>query len=427
MRDKLGMRRRADAIAHRARRAISAAWSTWSTMQAVYFDGDNGETGPRPRRFPPSWPSRVRQARQHMLESLSMYSDELMEMLLSEDEVPDELVHRVVRDAVHSAELTPVFLGSAYRNKGVQPLLDAVVRYLPSPLDRQISASATTTPGQSRAPAARSGEADRRHGLQDRRRSLRQLTFMRIYQGRSKRARTYYNQRTGRKERFSRIVRMHADKREDIDEAAAGDIVAVMGVDCASGDTYAAETEILHAGEHVRAGAGDQDRGHSAAAIATRTGSARRWPGSASEDPTLHVTTDEETGETLIAGMGELHLEMYVERIRREYKVEVEVGPPKVNYREAPTRRPSSTSGTRSRPAVRASMPTSSAAWSRCPRMRAETSCSRRTWSAAACPRSTSRRWKRASADCLAKGPVAGFPVVGVHGISERRLVSRGR
>ena len=123
-----------------------------------------------------------------------------------------------------------------------------------------------------------------------------QLTFMRIYQGTIDKGETYFNQRTGRKERFSRIVRMHADKREEIDEATAGDIVAVMGIDCASGDTYAARAEVLHAREHVRAGAGDQDRDRPASRDdADRLGKAlARFR---KEDPTFRVTTDEETAK----------------------------------------------------------------------------------------------------------------------------------
>jgi elongation factor G len=164
-----------------------------------------------------------------------------------------------------------------------------------------------------------------------------QLTFFRMYQGTVRKGETYVNQRTGRKERFSRIVRMHADKREEIDEARAGDIVAVMGVDCASGDTYAEKPgycslESMFIPDPVIQMAispqsrGDADRLSKALARFRK------------EDPTFNVRTDEETGEVIIAGMGELHLEIYIERIRREYKVAVEVGPPKVSYRESPTR-----------------------------------------------------------------------------------------
>jgi elongation factor G len=163
-----------------------------------------------------------------------------------------------------------------------------------------------------------------------------QLTFMRIYQGTVKKGSTYFNQRTSRKERFSRIVRMHSDKREEIDEAFAGDIVAVMGIDCASGDTYAEELkyctlENMFVPEPVI----------SVAVAATDRGSSEKL-GKAlqrfrKEDPTFRVATDEETAEVIISGMGELHLDVYVERIRREYGIECEVGAPKVSYRETPT------------------------------------------------------------------------------------------
>ncbi len=164
--------------------------------------------------------------------------------------------------------------------------------------------------------------------------SYGQLTFTRIYQGTIKKGEMYYNQRTGRKERFSRILRMHADKREEIDEAGPGDIVAVMGIDCASGDTFCSQPkmctlESMFVPEPViRMAVAPTQR-----ADADKMGKAlARFR---KEDPTFHVMSDEESGETLMAGMGELHLEIYVERIRREYKVEVEVGAPKVSYREA--------------------------------------------------------------------------------------------
>ena len=178
-----------------------------------------------------------------MLEALSMYSDELMEMLLAEEEVPQKLICDVMRTAVAQLEFTPVLFGSAYRNKGVQLLLDAVVRLLPSPLDCHTKAFAKDKEGHQQeiklmpdpelpTVAMAFKMVEDPYGT---------LTFMRVYQGRFAKGGTYVNQRTGRKERFSRILRMHADQREDIDEALAGDIVAVLGVDCASGDTYASE------------------------------------------------------------------------------------------------------------------------------------------------------------------------------------------
>ncbi|MCL6504397.1 MAG: GTP-binding protein, partial [Pirellulales bacterium] len=208
--------------------------------QAVYFDGPQGD---RVRRepIPQELAAESAQARQQMLESLSMYSDELMELLLAEEEVPEELVHRVVREAVQQQELTPVFLGSAYKNKGVQPLLDAVTRYLPSPLDRQVKARRYDQPDEFFTLAADPQAPCVAMAFKIVEDPYGQLTFLRIYQGTLRRGDTFYNQRTGQKQRVGRIVRMHADKREDIEEAAAGEIVAALGIDAASGDTLAPE------------------------------------------------------------------------------------------------------------------------------------------------------------------------------------------
>jgi len=305
------------------------------TNEAVSFDGPNGESVRR-EAIPAPLAEEARRARQHLLESLAMYSDRVLELLLAEKPVPEELVHQVIHDAVLGDQLTPVFLGSAYRNKGVQPLLDAVVRYLPSPAERQPKAFAHDDPSRE-IPLAPDPDAptvamafkivEDPYGA---------LTFMRIYQGRFVKGGTYYNQRSGRKERFSRIVRMHADERKEIESASAGEIVAVVGVDCASGDTYCSEyafctLQRMFVPEpviRIAVEAADRDgseRLHKAL---------RRF---CREDPTLQLATDDETGETILAGMGELHLDVYVERVRREYGVDVKVGPPKVSYREAPT------------------------------------------------------------------------------------------
>ena len=306
------------------------------TMKAAYFDGDNGETV-RLEEIPAGLKEAAAEARHAMLEALAMYSDSLMEKLLSEEVPTEDEIHAVVKAAVANQSITPVFCGSAYKNKGVQLLLDAIVRYLPNPLERKVVAKNWSNPDEkfdlepdpSKPLVAMAFKiVDDPYG---------QLTFMRLYQGTLKKGEAYINQRTSQKQRFSRIVRMHADKREEIDSAEAGDIVAVMGVDAASGDTYSAEAkyctlENMFVPEPVIKMAitptnrDGLDKLGKALQRFTR------------EDPTFRVATDEETGETLIAGMGELHLDIYVERIKREYKVEVEVGAPKVSYREAPTR-----------------------------------------------------------------------------------------
>ncbi|MBM4094196.1 MAG: elongation factor G [Planctomycetes bacterium] len=306
------------------------------SQRALYFDGDNGETV-RMEPIPANLEGTARAARTRMLEALAMYSDEMMELLLSEESVPDQLVHRVVRDAVQQQDATAVFLGSAYRNKGVQPLLDAVIRYLPSPSDRDVTARACDDPDQPMRLKADPDEPFVGMAFKIVDDAFGQLTFLRTYQGRIRKGETCVNQRTGKKERFSRIVRMHADKREEIEEAFPGDIVAIIGIDGASGDTYAAKPsycslESMFVPEPViqlavaPVNRGDVDRLGKALARFRK------------EDPTFRVTTDRETGEMLISGMGELHLEVYVERIRREYKVELKIGAPRVSYRESPTR-----------------------------------------------------------------------------------------
>jgi elongation factor G len=303
-------------------------------MQSLYFDGADGEKV-RVEEIPAEFVKDAESHRQQMLEALAMYSDELMELLLSEESISEELINEVARKACIQQGATPVFLGTAFRNKGVQPLLDAILQYLPSPLDREIRASDVADPDtkiQLHADPEKPFVGMAFKIMDD---PFGQLTFMRIYQGRITRGGTYINQRTGKSDRFSRIVRMHADKREEIDGASAGDIVAVMGIDCASGDTYTNQAKYCSLESMfipdpvIKIAVTPVSRADS-----EKLGKAlqrfRR------EDPTFRVNTDDETGEVLISGMGELHLEIYTERIRREYRVEVEVGAPKVSYREAP-------------------------------------------------------------------------------------------
>ncbi len=306
------------------------------TMKASYFDGSNGEKV-RVEEIPAELADQAFEARQHMLEGLSMYSDRLMELLLSEEAVSEELIHEVVREAVQTQDLTPVYMGSAYKNKGVQLLLDAIVRYLPAPVDRPIKAKKWDNPAEPFELTPDPAKPFVGMAFKIVEDPFGQLTFMRIYQGTIKKGDTLFNQRTSQKQRFSRIIKMHADKREEIDSAGPGDIVAVMGVDCASGDTYAAENkycslENMFVPEPVI---------KMAISPSSREGSDKLGKALArfrKEDPTFRVSTDEETSETVIAGMGELHLDIYVERIRREYGIEVEVGAPKVSYRESPTK-----------------------------------------------------------------------------------------
>ena len=306
------------------------------TQQALYFDGSNGENV-REEAIPAQLIEEAAEARRQMLEALSMYSDELMEVLLAEEEPSVELIHEVIHAAVVQLEFTPVFLATAYRNKGVQPLLDAVIRYLPSPADRKTIAHPHDDPQGEIALAPVDDGPTVAMAFKIVEDPYGTLTFMRIYQGTFAKGQQYFNQRTRRKERFSRIVKMHADQREEIEVAGPGEIVAVLGVDSASGDTYCSTfpyctLQSMYVPEPVIA----MSIIPTARDGADRLG--RALERFRKEDPTFCVSSDLESGETLIAGMGELHLEVYIERIRREFGVEVEVGAPKVNYREAPTR-----------------------------------------------------------------------------------------
>ncbi|MFQ5410898.1 MAG: elongation factor G, partial [Phycisphaerae bacterium] len=221
--------------------------------------------------------------------------------------------------------------------KGVQLLLDAMVRYLPSPLDREIFAldrdnDEAETPLDAHPEAPLVALAFK---LVDE--TFGQLTYMRIYQGRLVRGDKYINSRIGKPQRFGRILRMHADDREDIDSASAGDIVAIVGLDCVSGDTFCG-SGVRYSMESMHVMAPVISLAVSPQRTSDRDKMAKALNRFTKEDPTFHVSSDQETGQTLISGMGELHLEVYCERMRREYKCDLEVGRPKVSYRESPSR-----------------------------------------------------------------------------------------
>ena len=303
---------------------------------AIYFDGDNGEDVRR-EPIPADMTAAAERARQGMLEALSMLSDEIMALLLEEAEVPIELIHKTIREGTILQQICPVMIGSAYRNKGIQPLLEGITRYLPSPLDREVYAKDHSNLG-AELPLAPDPDAPLvAMAFKLVEEPFGQVTFMRIYQGTLAKGNFYYNTRQRRRTRISRILRIHADQKVDIDSASAGDIVAVMGVECATGDTYCSEgtdlsLESIYAAEPVIDLSIQPNKRADYDKLAKALHRFMR------EDPTFRVHVDKETSETIISGMGELHLEIYVERIRREYKVDCTVGAPKVSYREAPTK-----------------------------------------------------------------------------------------
>jgi elongation factor G len=306
------------------------------TMKAVYFDGAGGEIR-RVGEIPVHLQEQAQEKRQEMLEAVSMFSDELLEAIL-EDTVTPDLVQAAVRKGAIALKLTPVFLGSAYKNKGVQPLLDAVTAYLPDPtevlsqaldLDRdEAKITLTADPGGPFVALAFKLEETR----------FGQLTYIRIYQGSLRKGDTIVNRRTGRDVRVGRLVRMHANEMEDITESCGGDIVALFGIDCASGDTFTSEKikvamTSMHVPDpviHLTIKPKDRKMQANVAKALNRF---------TKEDPTFKTRVDEESGETIISGMGELHLDVYVERMKREYGAEVETGAPQVAYREAISRR----------------------------------------------------------------------------------------
>jgi len=299
-------------------------------MKAMYFDGDAGEKL-RVEEIPSELKAEAEARREVMLDAVSMFSEVLMEAIL-EDQVTPELIHDAVRTGVLNRELTPVFMGSAYKNKGVQPLLDAVLNYLPDPTQVENQATSIDTgedfvvdpdPEKPLLSLAFKLEVS----------PYGQLTYLRIYQGTLNKGDTMVNVRTGQKLKLGRLARMHANQMEDIEQAAAGDIVALFGVDCASGDTFTdgainASMTSIHVPEPVIKLA-VQPKDNKASANMSKA--LQRFT---KEDPTFRTYLDEETNDTIIAGMGELHLEVYVERMKREFNAEVRTGRPQVAYRE---------------------------------------------------------------------------------------------
>src|ERR1700749_4424649 len=283
---------------------------------------------------------RVAEAREHMLEELSKHDDELLEMLLEEQEIPVARIKRALRKATLEIQLTPVLCGSSFKNKGVQPLLDAVIDYLPSPLD--VPPVEGLEPDKSSdnggIPAHRDASDDDPFSalafkiMADP--YVGKLTYFRVYSGRLEAGARVLNVSTGRTERIGRILMMHANDREEVKEVFAGDIAAAVGIkQVATGDTLAApdrpiKLETIVFPEPVIKVAIEPKTKADQEKMSVALGRL------AEEDPTFQVRTNEETGQTEISGMGELHLEVLVDRMMREFKVEANVGRPQVSYRE---------------------------------------------------------------------------------------------
>ncbi|WP_288737647.1 elongation factor G [uncultured Enorma sp.] len=309
------------------------------TMTAWDFKADDkGMTYPEAMdAIPAEFEDIAAEKREELLDAAANFDDELMEMILEEAEIPVEKLKAAIRAGVLANELNPVLVGSAYKNKGVQELLDAVVDYLPSPLD--------VPPVEGTNPET--GETDTRKASDDEPFSalafkiatdpyVGKLTFFRVYSGHVDAGSYVVNATNGQRERFGRILEMNANDRVDVDGASTGDILAAVGLkNTTTGDTLCAEGhEIIL--ESMEFPDPVIDVAVEPKTKAEQDKMSIALTKLAEEDPTFQVRTNHETGQTIIAGMGELHLEIIVDRLLREFKVEANVGKPQVAYREAP-------------------------------------------------------------------------------------------
>jgi elongation factor G len=307
------------------------------SMKALFFDGSNGETV-RVEEIPESYRTAAEEGREALIDAATMFSDELTEAVLEEKAVTEDLLIAALRTGVLERGITPVFMGSAYKNKGVQPLLDAVTTLLPCPSDinnQALDLEAGETPVDLATDASKPTVAlafkleDGQYG---------QLTYVRVYQGKLTKGDTIINVRTGKKIKIGRLVRMHSNQMEDIPELPAGFIGALFGIDCASGDTFVSPgvnltMTSMYVPEPVIALA---IKPVDNKAEINMSKALNRFT---KEDPTFKSYVDDETNETIISGMGELHLEVYIERMRREYNAVVTTGAPQVAYRETITQK----------------------------------------------------------------------------------------
>jgi elongation factor G len=308
------------------------------TMKAYYFEGEGG-VDVREAEIPAELLEECQTRRAELIATVADHDEALAEKFLAEEEPTEEELKAAIRRATIGLKVTPAFCGSAYKNKGVQKLLDAVTYYLPNP-DEVVNEAHDQAHGEEKIRLESDPEKpfvglafkleDGRYG---------QLTYMRVYQGTVRKGDFIYNiSNQEKKVKVPRLVRMHSNEMHDIEAATAGDIVALFGVECASGDTFTDGNvkytmTSMHVPEPViKLAIAPKDK----SASANFSKALNRFT---KEDPTFRAYRDEESAQTIIAGMGELHLDIYVERMRREYKCDVIVGKPQVAYRETITQR----------------------------------------------------------------------------------------
>lgn len=319
--------------------------------EAIYYDGPNGESIRR-EPVPTEYQKLVAGKRKLLIETLADVDEILGDKFLMEDLITVEDIHEAIRRATLEKSFSPVLMGSALKNTGVQTLLDGVIRYLPNPSERQNIALQQVKKEGSSDPEDEFEEkkivlsSDSSEPLVSLAFKLEesrfgQLTYLRVYQGTLRKGDYLVNTRTRKKVKVPRLVRMHSNEMEEITESQSGDICAMFGLECASGDTFVSaekplsfSMESLFVPEAVMSLAVEPKKRDS-----TSTNFTKALNRFCREDPTFRVHMDPESKQTIISGMGELHLQIYVERMLREYKVDLEVGAPRVNYRESVSRR----------------------------------------------------------------------------------------
>ncbi|NWT55463.1 EFGM factor, partial [Erythrocercus mccallii] len=306
--------------------------------KAIYFDGALGQSL-RLEEIPAEFRAEAAERRRELIECVAN-ADELLGELFLEEKIPTAAQLKLaIRRATLQKSFTPVLVGSALKNKGVQPLLDAVLEYLPNPSEVENYALLNQGDSQDQTKFLLNSARDDSQpfiGLAFKLEAGRfgQLTYVRVYQGMLKKSDYIYNTRTGKKVRVQRLVRMHSDNMEDVNEVYAGDICALFGIDCASGDTFTDKTstdismESIHVPDPVISVAMKPSNKNDLDKFSKGLGRFTR------EDPTFRIHFDEESKETIVSGMGELHLEIYAQRMEREYGCPCTMGKPKVAFRE---------------------------------------------------------------------------------------------
>ena len=308
-------------------------------MEAIVWDDESMGAKYEKVEIPADMADDVELARDALLEEISSYDDDLMEKYLGGEELSLEEIKEAIRKGTRNIDFCPVLCGSAFKNKGVQTLLDAVIDYMPSPLDVEPiqgvhpdTGDELVRPADDDAPFAALAFKIMTDPF------VGQLTFFRVYSGVAESGTTVLNSTKGRKERFGRLLKMHANKREEIKQVYSGDIAAAVGLkSTTTGDTLCDlknpsllesmefPEPVIHLSVEPKTKADQEKMGIALGKLLA-------------EDPSLRVRTDEETGQTILSGMGELHLEVIVDRMKREFKVECNVGAPQVAYRESITK-----------------------------------------------------------------------------------------